>query len=175
MSNLVSRIACRVLAAVFALSVGMLSAGDVAAQTAVSVAVLPLANASGDPNQDALAEGLTEEIAAALANVPGLDVGARSSAFRFKASPRDIRAIGESLKKTHLVEGSVRKVDDRVRLSARLVRAADGVQLWSEDYYTPFAEIFDIQDAIARSVATALQVRVRHGPGAKPHHEYGGI
>ena len=134
------------------------------AQTAVSVAVLPFANVSGDAGQDALAEGLTEEIAAALASVDGLNVGARSSAFRFKASPRDFRAIGESLKKTHLVEGTVRKADDRIRLSARLVRAADGVQLWSEDYYAPFADIFDIQDAIARSVAPALQVRVDAAP-----------
>lgn len=134
------------------------------AQTAVSVAVLPFANVSGDAGQDALAEGLTEEIAAALASVDGLNVGARSSAFRFKASPRDFRAIGKSLKKTHLVEGTVRKADDRIRLSARLVRAADGVQLWSEDYYAPFADIFDIQDAIARSVAPALQVRVDAAP-----------
>ena len=134
------------------------------AQTSVSVAVLPFANASGDAAQDALVDGLTEEIAAALANVRGLDVGARSSAFRFKAAPRDLRAIGDQLKKTHFVEGSVRKADDRVRLSARLVRAADGVQLWSEDYYTPFADIFDIQDAIAKSVASALQVRVDATP-----------
>jgi len=135
-----------------------------AAQTAVSVAVLPFTNASGDAAQDALVDGLTEEIASALANVRGLDVGARSSAFRFKASPRDFRAIGDQLKKTHLVEGSVRKADDRVRLSARLVRASDGMQLWSEDYYTPFADIFDIQDAIAKSVAGALQVRVDAAP-----------
>ena len=86
-----------------------------AAQTSVSVAVLPFANASGDAGQDALVDGLTEEIAAALAMVDGLNVGARSSAFRFKASPRDVRAIGDQLKKTHFVEGSVRKADDRVQ------------------------------------------------------------
>jgi TolB-like protein/tetratricopeptide (TPR) repeat protein len=136
--------------------------GIAAAQN--SVAVLPFANTSGDAAQDALADGLTEEIAAALATVKGLNVGARSSAFRFKAQPRDFRAIGEQLKKTHLVEGTVRKADDRVRLSARLVRASDGMQLWSEDYYTPFADIFDIQDAIAKSVASALQVRVDAAP-----------
>jgi adenylate cyclase len=136
----------------------------IAAAQTVSVAVLPFANASGDANQDAIADGLTEEIAAALANVRGLNVGARSSAFRFKATPRDLRAIGGQLKKTHLVEGTVRKADDRVRLSARLVRAADGMQLWSEDYYAPFADIFDIQDAIAKSVASALQVRVDVAP-----------
>jgi TolB-like protein/tetratricopeptide (TPR) repeat protein len=138
----------------------------VAPATAVaqtSVAVLPFANTSGDPSQDALAEGLTEEIAAALATVDGLNVGARSSAFRFKP-PRDFRAIGDQLKKTHLVEGTVRKADDRIRLSARLVRASDGMQVWSEDYYAPFADIFDIQDAIAKSVATVLQVRVDAAP-----------
>jgi TolB-like protein/tetratricopeptide (TPR) repeat protein len=135
-----------------------------AAQAQVSVAVLPFANVSGDADQDAIADGLTEEIAAALATVKGLNVGARSSAFRFKAQPRDLRAIGDQLKKTHLVEGAVRKADDRVRLSARLVRASDGMQLWSEDYYTPFADIFDVQDAIAKSVAGALQVRVDAAP-----------
>ena len=152
------------------MAAALLAPGAAVAQTATSVAVLPFANASGDAGQDALADGLTEEIAAALANVRGLNVGARSSAFRFKASPRDFRAIGDQLKKTHLVEGSVRKTDDRVRLSARLVRAADGMQLWSEDYYTPFADIFDIQDAIAKSVASALQVRVdaSHGHRAAP-------
>ena len=133
-----------------------------AAQT--SVAVLPFTNISGDADQDAIADGLTEEIAAALANVRGLNVGARSSVFRFKATPRDFRAISDQLKKTHFVEGTVRKSDDRIRLSARLVRAADGMQLWSEDYYTPFADIFDIQDAIARSVSSALQVRVDAAP-----------
>ena len=142
----------------------MLTVSTVASgQNSVSVAVLPFANASGDAAQDALAEGLTEEIAAALATVDRLNVGARSSAFRLKP-PRDLRAIGDQLKKTHLVEGSVRKADDRIRLSARLVRAADGMQVWSEDYYAPFADIFDIQDAIARSVASALQVRADAAP-----------
>ena len=75
-----------------------------AAQT--SVAVLPFTNTSGDADQDAIADGLTEEIAAALANVRGLNVGARSSAFRFKATPRDFRAISDQLKKTHFVEGT---------------------------------------------------------------------
>jgi TolB-like protein len=130
---------------------------------AVSVAVLPFANASGDASQDALAEGLTEEIATVLATVDGLNVGARSSAFRFK-SPQDFHAIGEQLKKTHLVEGSVRKADNRIRLSARLVRAADGMQVWSEDYYASFADIFDIQEAMAKSIAAALQVRVDAPP-----------
>ena len=151
----------RLVHAFFTLGIAALTqAGPASAQGAVSVAVLPFANVSGNANQDALADGLTEELAAALANVPGLDVGARASAFRFRAPPRDLRAIGEALKKTHLVEASVRKIDDRVRLSAKLVRAADGTELWSEDYYAPFTDIFDIEDAIAKAVAAALQVRV---------------
>ncbi len=122
--------------------------------------MLPLTNASGNADQEALADGLTEEIASALANVAGLNVGARSSAFRFKAPPRDLRAIGEQLQKTHLVEGSVQKTGDRVRLTARLVRAADGMQLWSGEYNGPFADIFGMQEIIAKEVASNLRVAV---------------
>ena len=161
MSIFFGRIERHLLSAALALGFAvLLPVGSAAAQGAVSVAVLPLTNVSGNADQDALADGLTEELAAALANVRGLDVGARASAFRFKAAPRDLRAISGSLKKTHLVEGTVRKIDDRVRLSARLVRAADGMQLWSEDYYAPFADIFDIEDAIGKAVASTLQIRV---------------
>jgi len=160
MSRFLSIVRCAVLAFGIAALAQVASTGGAAAQSAVSVAVLPFANVSGDAGQDALADGLTEELAAVLANVPGLDIGARASAFRFKAPPRDFRAIGEALKKTHLVDATVRKIDDRVRLSARLVRASDGMALWSEDYYAPFADIFDIEDAIAKAVAGALQVRV---------------
>jgi len=140
------------------MAAALLVPGAALAQTAISVAVLSFANASGDADQDAVADGLTEEIAAALANVPGLDVGARASAFRFKAPPRDLRAIGAALHKTHLVEGSVQKTDDRVRLTARLVRAADGTQLWSGEYDAPFADIFAIQETVAREVAANLRV-----------------
>ncbi len=140
------------------MAAALLAPGAAVAQTATSIAVLPFANASGNADQDAVTDGLTEEIAAALANVPGVDVGARASAFRFKAPPRDLRAIGEQLKKTHLVEGSVQKTDDRVRLTARLVRAADGTQLWSGEYNAPFADIFAIQETVAKEVAANLRV-----------------
>jgi TolB-like protein/tetratricopeptide (TPR) repeat protein len=143
-----------------ALGLAVWTPGVVFAQTAVSVAVLPFANSSGNADQEALADGLTEEIAAALANVPALNVGARSSTFRFKALPRDPKAIGESLKKTHLVEGSFARTGDRVRLTARLVRAADGMQLWSGEYNGPFADIFGMQDTIAKEVASSLNVSV---------------
>src|SRR5712672_3391298 len=109
-----------------------------------TIAVLPLANASGDANQDFFSEGLTDEIAVALTRVPGLDVVARSSIFRFKDQPRDIAAIGEAVHARYLVDGSARKVDTRIRISAKLIRADGNVELWSEDYYTELANIFDV-------------------------------
>lgn len=158
----VFEIAKRVLIGAWALALALfLNAVPAnAAPQAVSVAVLPLTNASGNADQEALADGLTEEMAAALANVPGLTIGARASVFRFKAPPRDLRAIGDQLKKTHLVEGSVQKTGDRVRLTARLVRAADGMQLWSGEYNGPFSDVFSMQETIAKEVATNLRVTV---------------
>jgi TolB-like protein len=132
-----------------------------------TVAVLPLANASGDANQDFFAEGLTDEIAVALTRVPGLDVVARSSIFRFKEPNHDIPAIGKAVNARYLVDGSARKVDTRVRISARLIRADDNAQLWSEDYYTEFANIFDIQEDIAEKIAATLKVPTGLKPGEK--------
>ena len=123
-----------------------------------TIAVLPLANASGDANQDFFAEGLTDEVAVALSRVPGIDVVARSSIFRFKEPNHDIAAIGSAVKARYLVDGSARQVDTRVRVSARLIRVDGNAQLWSEDYYTEFANIFDIQEDIAEKIAAALRV-----------------
>src|SRR5258708_15784492 len=132
-----------------------------------TIAVLPLANASGDANQDFFAEGLPDEVAVALTRVPGLDVVARSSIFRFKEPNHDIAAIGSAVKARYLVDGSARKVDTRVRISARLIRVDGNTQLWSEDYYTELANIFDIQEDIAEKIATALRVPTGLKPGEK--------
>src|SRR5258705_12823613 len=157
----------------FALAMGLSVCAPLplaAAQTGTTrptIAVLPLANASGDANQDFFAEGLTDEIAVALTRVPGLDVVARSSIFRFKDQPRDIAAIGKAVHARYLVDGSVRKVDTRIRISAKLIRVDGNTQLWSEDYYTEFANIFDIQEDIAEKIAAALRVPTGLKPGEK--------
>ena len=134
------------------------------ARAGLSLAVLPLANASGDAGQEALADGLTEEVGGTLARVPGLHVTARMGAFRYKGQSPDAKTVGQALGATHLIEGTVRKVDDRIRLSAKLLRASDGAQLWSQDYYTQFSGIFDIEEDIATSVAATLKVSL--GPSA---------
>lgn len=137
----------------------VIAAPGEAAQTArISIAVLPFTNASGEADQDFLAGGMTDEIAAALTRVPGLNVVARSSIFRYAGPNRDLRAIGETLKLTYLVDGSARKVGDRVRMSARLVRTDGGAPLWSEDYYSELPDIFEIQEDIAKKIAAALKV-----------------
>src|SRR5262249_56876637 len=107
----------------------------------ISIAVLPLANLSGDAGQEFFSDGMTEEINAALAKVQDLRVIARISAFQFKGQNQDVRSVGQALGASHLIEGSVRKFGDRVRITAQLVRAADGVQLWSENYDRSLTDI----------------------------------
>jgi len=132
-----------------------------------TIAVLPFANVSGDANQDFFADGITDEVAVALTRVSGLGVVARSSIFRFKEPNHDIGAIGSAVKARYLVDGSARKVDTRVRISAKLIRVDGNAQLWSEDYYTEFADIFDIQEDIAEKIAAALRVPTGLKPGEK--------
>jgi TolB-like protein len=123
-----------------------------------TVAVLPLENDSGDAAQEFFADGMTDEIAAALTGVRGLDVVARSSSFRFRQPNRDIKAIGSALSASYLVQGSARMAADRVHLNVRLVRAGDDAQLWSEDYDAALSGIFDLEENIAGKIATALKM-----------------
>jgi TolB-like protein len=125
--------------------------------TPVSVAVLPFANMSGDPSQEFFSDGMAEEINSALASVPNLRVVARTSAFQFKNQNRDVHAIAQVLHATHLVEGSVRKSGTRVRITAELVRAEDGVNIWTNSYERDLADVFAIQEEIATAVAMALR------------------
>ena len=99
---------------------------------AISVAVLPLVNLSSDKDQEFFSDGMTEEITAALAKVAGLTVIGRTSAFQFKGSNQDLRAIGKALNATRLIEGSVRKAGDKVRITVQLIKADDGTHLWTE-------------------------------------------
>jgi len=125
-----------------------------------SVAVLPFANASPDPANDYFSDGLTEELISALAEIDDLRVPGRTSSFAFKGRPQDIRTIARELAVAHVIEGSVRRSGDRLRIDARLVNAADGYEVWSETYDRSIADALEIQVAIARSIAAALQVQL---------------
>jgi adenylate cyclase len=127
------------------------------------VVVLPLENNSGDAAQNFFAEGMTDEIASALTGMQGLDVVARSSSFQLKPSNRDIKAIGQSLNASYVVQGSARMTADRVHLNVRLVQADDGVQLWSEEYDAELLNIFDLEEGIAQKIAMALKVSANPG------------
>lgn len=122
----------------------------------ISIAVLPLANLSGDSGQEFLSDGLTDEINAVLAKVPSLQVVGRSSAFQYKGQNKDPRAIGEALGATYLIDGSLRRVGDRVRVNAQLIRAADGIELWTETYNHELTDVFTLQEQIAVAIAAEL-------------------
>ncbi len=126
----------------------------------LSIAVLPFANLSADKETEYFSDGVTEEIINALSQVPGLRVVARTSAFAFKGKDMDVRDIGGRLNVRTLVEGSVRKAGDRIRITAQLVNTADGYHLWSSTYDRTLADIFAVQDELARSIAEALQHKV---------------
>jgi serine/threonine-protein kinase len=123
-----------------------------------SIAVLPLLNESGDPKDEYFSDGLSEELIAALAQINGLKVIGRSSSFRFKDRHEEPKAIGEKLGVSTLLEGTVRKQDDRVRIVAELVNAADGIALWTRTFDRDLKDIFAVQEEIARAVAESLKV-----------------
>jgi serine/threonine-protein kinase len=123
-----------------------------------SIAVLPLLNESGDPNDEYFSDGLSEELIAALAQINGLKVIGRSSSFRFKDRHEEPKAIGEKLGVSTLLEGTVRKQGERVRIVAELVNAADGIALWTRTFDRELKDIFAVQEEIARAVAESLKV-----------------
>lgn len=131
-----------------------------AARDAVCVAVLPFVNLTGDAD-DYFSDGLTEELIHVLGRTTGLRVVARTSAFRFKGTADDARSIGARLGATMVIEGSVRRSGDRVRIAARVIDAADGCEFWSEIYDRKLADVLDIQQELAGSIAAALRVTVR--------------
>jgi TolB-like protein/Tfp pilus assembly protein PilF len=138
-----------------------------AGRARISIAVLPFANMSGDLGQEFFCDGITEEMTTTLAKVPGLVVIGRTSAFKFKGQSRDLCSIGRALRSTHLMEGSVRKAGNRVRISAQLIDAANGTHLWAENYEADLTDIFAVQQDIARSIAGALQAPLGLKPGER--------
>src|SRR5262245_58852534 len=137
---------------------GRYTAGNAAGLPQKSIAVLPLINESGDPKDEYFSDGLSEELIAALAQISGLKVIGRSSSFRFKDRKEETKTIGEKLGVSTLLDGTVRKQGDRVRIVAALVNAADGIQLWSDTFDRQLKDIFEVQKEIAQAVAKSLKV-----------------
>jgi eukaryotic-like serine/threonine-protein kinase len=125
-----------------------------------AIAVLPLANMSADPENEYFSDGMTEEIIGALSKVPGLHVASRTSCFAFKGKEVDIRQVGEKLGVASVLTGSVRKIGNRIRITAQLVKVESGYHLWSETYDRQLEDVFAIQDEISRSIAESLKLRL---------------
>ena len=134
---------------------GPLGSGD-----ASSIAVLPFANLSDDPSNQYFCDGLAEELINGLAKLEQIRVVARTSAFSFKGKERDVREIGRKLKVSTVLEGSVRKSGNRLRITVQLINTANGYHLWSERYDTEMQDIFDVQDEITLAIVGALKLKL---------------
>jgi len=130
---------------------------------AKSIAVLPFVNMSGDPKNDYFSDGITEEILNALAQVPKLKVAARTSAFAFKGKEEDLRKVGEVLDVATVLEGSVQRSGDEVRITAQLIDTRTGYHLWSEKYDRKLTSIFAVEDEISKAIADKLRVQLVGG------------
>lgn len=140
---------------------GVPAAAPSASAPQASVAILPFNDLSEAKDQDYFCDGLAEEILNALSSIRGLHVASRTSSFRFRGSDADAREIGRALNVAAIMEGSVRKAGDRVRVTAQLIDAGNGYHLWSENFDRKLEDIFAIQEEIARSVMRALRVSLK--------------
>ncbi len=138
----------------------LLSVTTAETETGNSIAVLPFTNMSADEDNEYFCDGLAEELLNALSKIEDLRVAARTSAFSFKGKNANVGEIGEKLGVRNVLEGSVRRSGDKLRISVQLVNASDGYQLWSERYDREMKDIFDVQDEIALAVARALKVKL---------------
>jgi TolB-like protein len=132
-----------------------------------SIAVLPFVNLSSDKENEYFSDGLTDDLINALTQVRGLRVVARGSAFQFKGKNPDVRAVGRQLNVAAVLEGSVQRSGDRLRITAQLSTVADGYHVWSQTYDRRFADVFAVQDEISRAIVGALEVRVSSDPGRR--------
>jgi TolB-like protein/Tfp pilus assembly protein PilF len=130
---------------------------------AKSVAVLPFANMSADPENEYFTDGMAEELINALSKIQSLRVASRTSSFAFKGKNEDIGEIGRKLKVSTVLEGSVRKIGNRLRIGAQLINVADGYQLWSEKFDREMEDVFTIQDEISHAIFNALRVILSEG------------
>ena len=135
-----------------------------------SIAVLPFQNLSGDPQQEFFADGLVEDIITTLSKLAGLTVIARNSTFAYKGRAIDLRDVGKQLGVRYLLEGSVRRGGDRIRVTAQLIDAQTGSHLWAERYDRPLDDIFAVQDEITLVIATEMQVKLTEGEQARLHY-----
>ena len=131
-----------------------------------SIAVLPFQNMSGDPEQEYLADGIVEDTLTALSQVSSLFVVARNSSFAFKGKNPDVREVGRLLGVRYVLEGSVRRSGDRLRVTAQLIDATDGSHVWAERYDRQVQDIFDIQDELTKEIVTALRIQLTDGEQA---------
>ena len=128
-----------------------------------SIAVLPLANLSDDPQQEYFSDGMTEDLITALSKISGLFVIARTSVFTYKGKPVKVQQVSQDLGVRYVLEGSVRKVAERVRITAQLIDATTGAHLWAERYDRVLEDVFTVQDEITRNIVTALEVQLTSG------------
>jgi TolB-like protein/DNA-binding winged helix-turn-helix (wHTH) protein len=133
--------------------------------TNTSIAVLPFADMSPSQDQEYFSDGLTEQLINDLAKIPNLKVIGRSSAFQFKGKSEDVRDVGRTLDVANVLEGSVRREGNHVRITTELIKADDGFQLWSQTYDREINDIFAVQDEIARAATEALQPKLLEGNG----------
>jgi adenylate cyclase len=132
-----------------------------------SIAVLPFENMSGDPEQEYFSDGITEEIITALSKTPKLFVIARNSTFTYKDKPVKVQQVGRELGVKYVLEGSVRKAEDQIRITAQLIDAPTGKHIWAERYERPLGEIFAVQDDITLAIVRAMQVSLTEGEQAR--------
>jgi len=135
--------------------------------TEKSIAVLPFVNMSGDPEQEYFSDGISEEIINTIVQLPGLKVSARTSSFSFKGKNEDMRVIGQKLGVNNLLEGSIRKSGNQVRITIQLIEASTGFHLWSKKYDRELTDVFVIQDEIALEIADQLKITFK-GPEETP-------
>jgi adenylate cyclase len=136
-----------------------------------SIAVLPFVNMSGDPEQEYFSDGMTEEIITGLSKIPSMHVIARNSTFTYKGKPVKAQQVGKELGVRYVLEGSVRKAGNRIRVTAQLIDAITGYHLWAERYERELSDIFALQDEITMKILTALQVELTDGEQALMRHE----
>jgi TolB-like protein len=147
---------------------GPATAGE-ASLAAASIAVLPFADMSSTKDQEYMGDGLAEEILNLLAQVDGLQVAGRTSSFSFKGKAARLEEIGKELRVANVLEGSVRRAGQRIRVTAQLVKASDGFHVWSQDFDRDLSDVLTLQDEIARAVVVAIAPRLT----GRPHAERG--
>ena len=131
-----------------------------------SIAVLPFVNMSGDPKQEFFSDGITEDIITALSKIPKLFVIARNSTFTYKGKPVKVKQVSEELGVRYVLEGSVQRSGDRVRITAQLIDALSGHHLWAERYDRDLKDLFALQDEVTLKILMAMQVKLTEGEQA---------